>query len=573
MSEVCSTEACGPDQLPKVQTGIQGLDEITGGGLPRGRPTLVAGGAGSGKTMLAMEFLARGAAEFGEPGVFLAFEESRADLIQNFQSIGLDLEALIAEKKLVIDYLHLDQHEIHEAGDFDLEGLFFRLGLAVDAIGAKRVAIDTIEILFSAFENHAVIRSELQRLFRWLKDRDLSAVVTGERGENTITRYGLEEYVADCVILLDTRVQHEVTTRRLRIMKYRGTTHGMDEYPFLIDSDGFSVLPITSATLEQTASDERVPTGIPRLNAMLGGGGVYRGSSVLVSGTAGMGKSTVAAHFADAACGRGERVLYFAFEESEAQILRNMRSVGLDLERWVRDGRLTFHAARPTMCGLELHLVNIHKVVRAFKPAMVVIDPLSNLITIGEQQQVRSMLTRLIDFLKSEGVTAVFTDLTPAEFNLEKTDIGVSSLMDTWLLLRNLEQNGERNRGLYVIKSRGMAHSNQIREFVITDSGIELLDVYTGPGGVLTGASRIAQEARDRAEGLLRRQAIEARQRALERKRRSLEAQIALLTAEFEEAEDDAVRELRQEELLEEAQISSVREQARRRRADTPGDA
>ena len=572
MSEVYFSEACVSGQLPKVPTGIQGLDKITGGGLPLGRPTLVAGGAGSGKTMLAMEFLARGAAEFDEPGIFLAFEESKADLVQNFMSIGLDLEALIAEKKLVIDYLHLDPSEIHEAGDFDLEGLFFRLGLAVDAVGAKRVAIDTIEILFSAFENHAVIRAELQRLFRWLKDRHLSAVVTGERGDNTITRYGLEEYVADCVILLDTRVQHEVTTRRLRIVKYRGTTHGMDEYPFLIDTDGFSVLPLTSATLEQTASNERISTGIPRLDAMLGGEGVFRGSSVLISGTAGMGKSTIAANFADAACRRGERVLYFAFEESEAQIMRNMRSVGLDLERWVRDCLLAFHAARPTMCGLELHLVNIHKVVRAFKPTMVVIDPLSNLTTIGEEQQVRSMLTRLIDFLKSEGVTAVFTDLTAAEFNLEKTDVGVSSLMDTWLLLKNLEHNGERNRGLYVIKSRGMAHSNQIREFVITDDGVELLDVYTGPGGVLTGASRIAQEARDRAEALLRRQAIETRRRSLDRKRRSLEAQIALLNAEFEESEDEAMQELQQEELLEEAEIHGTREQARRRKADSAGD-
>jgi len=572
MSEVNFFEMCGPGQLQKVPTGIQGLDEITGGGFPRGRPTLVAGGAGSGKTMLAMEFLARGAAEFGEPGVFLAFEESKEDLVQNFRSIGLDLEALVAEKLLIIDYLRLDQHEIHEAGDFDLEGLFFRLGLAVDAVGAKRVAIDTIEILFSAFENHAVIRAELQRLFRWLKNRNLSAVVTGERGENTITRYGLEEYVADCVILLDTRVQHEFTTRRLRIVKYRGSIHALDEFPFLIDTDGFSVLPITSAALEQAASDERVSTGIPRLDVMLGGEGVFRGSSVLVSGTAGMGKSTVTAHFVDAACRRGERVLYFAFEESEAQIVRNMRSVGLDLDRWVRDCLLAFHAARPTMCGLELHLVNIHKVVRAFKPSMVVIDPLSNLITIGQQQQVRSMLTRLIDFLKSEGVTAVFTDLTPAEINLEKTEVGISSLMDTWLLLRNLELNGERNRGLYVIKSRGMAHSNQIREFVITDSGIELVDVYTGPGGVLTGASRIAQETRDRAEEILRRQAVEVRRRTLDRKRRSLEAQIALLTAEYEEAEDEAMHLLQQEELLEEARVSSTREQARRRKADPLGD-
>ncbi|MEN6341555.1 MAG: circadian clock protein KaiC [Methanospirillum sp.] len=573
MSEVCFSETCGPDQLPKARTGIKGLDEITEGGLPRGRPTLVAGGAGSGKTMLAMEFLARGAAEFDEPGVFLAFEESMEDLVQNFKSIGLDLDGLLTEKKLAIEYLHIDQNEIHEAGDFDLEGLFFRLGLAVEAIGAKRVAIDTIEILFSAFENHAVIRSELQRLFRWLKNRHLTAVVTGERGANTITRYGLEEYVADCVILLDTRVQNEVTTRRLRIMKYRGSTHGMDEYPFLIDQDGFSVLPITSATLEQKASDERISTGIPRLDVMLGGKGVFRGSSVLISGTAGMGKSTIAAHFADAACRRGERVLYFAFEESQAQILRNMHSVGLDMEGWVDDCLLAFHAARPTMCGLELHLVNIHKVVRAFQPQIVVIDPLSNLVTIGEERQVRSMLTRLIDFLKSEGITAVFTDLTAAEFNLEKTDVGVSSLMDTWLLLRNLEQNGERNRGLYVIKSRGMAHSNQIREFVITDSGVELLDVYTGPGGVLTGASRIAQENRDRAEAIERRQETAAHRRALDRKRRALEAQIALLTAEYEAAEDETMQRIREDDLREETSEANRRMLALRRKADTQEEA
>jgi circadian clock protein KaiC len=573
MSKVCFTGTCESGQLPKAPTGIRGLDEITQGGLPRGRPTLVAGGAGSGKTMLAMEFLARGAAEFGEPGVFLAFEETRDDLVQNFRSIGLDLEALVEQKMLVIDYLHLDQHEIHEAGDFDLEGLFFRLGLAVDAVGARRVAIDTIEILFSAFENHAVIRSELQRLFRWLKERQLSAVVTGERGENTITRYGLEEYVADCVILLDTRVQDEVTTRRLRIVKYRGSTHGMDEYPFLIDPDGFSVLPISSATLEQEASDERVSTGIDRLDGMLGGGGVFRGSSVLVSGTAGMGKSTIAAHIADAACRRGERVLYFAFEESQAQIARNMRSVGLDLQRWADRGLLAFHAARPTMCGLEVHLVNVHRAVEAFCPDLVVIDPLSNLITIGEQKQVRSMLTRLIDFLKSRRITGVFTDLTAADLNLEKTEVGVSSLMDTWILLRNLEHNGERNRGLYVIKSRGMAHSNQIREFVITNDGVRLLDVYTGPGGVLTGASRLAQEARDRGEELVRQQETEAHRRALDRKRRALEAQIALLTAEFEEAEEEVLLRSRQDALREEAAVEERRTTALRRHADATEDA
>ncbi|HIH03126.1 MAG TPA: KaiC family protein [Methanoregulaceae archaeon] len=558
--------------IEKCPTGIRGLDEVTFGGLPRGRPTLVAGGAGSGKTLLAMEFIVHGIMDYGESGVFMAFEETAQDLVKNVASLGFDLQEMVERKQLEVDYVRVERSEIEETGEYDLEGLFVRLNTAIDAVGAKRVVLDTVESLFAGLPNEAILRAELRRLFRWLKEKGVTTVITGEQGERTLTRHGLEEYVSDCVIFLDHRVVNQIATRRLRIVKYRGSVHGTNEYPTMIDEHGLSVLPISSLGLDYGASTERISSGIERLDAMLGGEGVFRGSSVLISGTAGMGKSTIAANFADAACRRGERVLYFAFEESEAQIMRNMRSVGLDLERWVRDCLLAFHAARPTMCGLELHLVNIHKVVRAFKPTMVVIDPLSNLTTIGEEQQVRSMLTRLIDFLKSEGVTAVFTDLTAAEFNLEKTDVGVSSLMDTWLLLKNLEHNGERNRGLYVIKSRGMAHSNQIREFVITDDGVELLDVYTGPGGVLTGASRIAQEARDRAEALLRRQAIETRRRSLDRKRRSLEAQIALLNAEFEESEDEAMQELQQEELLEEAEIHGTREQARRRKADSAGD-
>ncbi|HSD53839.1 MAG TPA: circadian clock protein KaiC [Burkholderiales bacterium] len=476
--------------LSKAPTGIQGLDEVTGGGLPRGRPTLVCGSAGCGKTLLAMEFLARGATELGEPGVFVSFEERAEELAQNVRSLGFDLDALAAEKKLLVDYVHVERSEIEETGEYDLEGLFIRLGHAIDSIGAKRVVLDTIETLFGGLSNEGILRAELRRLFRWLKDRKVTAIVTGERGDRTLTRHGLEEYVSDCVILLDHRVDEQLSTRRLRIVKYRGSAHGTNEYPFLIDEAGFSVLPITSLGLAQAASTERVSTGVPQLDTMLGGDGVYRGSTVLVSGTAGTGKTSLAAHFAHATCGRNERCLMFAFEESPSQLMRNMRSIGLDLEPWVRKGLLRVHASRPTFTGLEMHLATMHKQVQAFRPAMVIVDPISNFVSAGSTSQAAQMLVRLLDFLKSDGVTAVFTDLTSSGSPLEATAVGISSLVDTWLLVRNVELNGERIRALDVLKSRGMAHSNQAREFVLSRHGIELRDVYTGSEGVLTGSSR-----------------------------------------------------------------------------------
>ena len=476
--------------LSKAPTGIQGLDEVTGGGLPRGRPTLVCGSAGCGKTLLAMEFLVHGATEFGESGVFVSFEERAEELAQNVRSLGFDLDRLAAEKKLLVDYVHVERSEIEETGDYDLDGLFIRLGHAIDSIGAQRVVLDTIETLFSGLSNEGILRAELRRLFRWLKDRKVTAIVTGERGAGTLTRHGLEEYISDCVILLDHRVNEQLSTRRLRIVKYRGSAHGTNEYPFLIDEAGLSVLPITSLGLAHAASTERVSTGVPQLDTMLGGDGVYRGSTVLVSGTAGTGKTSLAAHFAHAACGRNERCLMFAFEESPSQLMRNMRSIGLDLEPWVRKGLLRVHASRPTFTGLEMHLATMHKQVQAFRPAMVIVDPISNFVSAGSTSQAAQMLVRLLDFLKSDGVTAVFTDLTSSGSPLEATAVGISSLVDTWLLVRNVELNGERNRALDVLKSRGMAHSNQAREFVLSGHGIELRDVYTGSEGVLTGSSR-----------------------------------------------------------------------------------
>jgi circadian clock protein KaiC len=461
--------------LPKALTGIDGLDQITFGGLPKGRPTLVCGSAGCGKTLLAMEFLIRGATQYGEPGAFIAFEETASELSENVRSLGFDLDNLIAEGKIAVDHIHVERTEMEENGEYDLEGLFLRLGLAIDSVGAKRVVLDTIETLFGGFDNHALLRSELRRLFRFLKDRGVTAVITGERGDGQLTRQGLEEYVSDCVIFLDHRVIDQVSTRRMRIVKYRGTTHGTNEYPFLIDEDGFSVLPVSGLGLDHDASSERVSSGVAELDKMLGGKGFYRGSTVLLSGTAGTGKTSLAAHFAHAACGRGERCLYLAFEESPSQMMRNMSSIGVDLQPAIDKGLLQIHSSRPTLHGLEMHLVRMHKLIEEFQPEAVVIDPVSNFMAAGNQLDAAAMLLRLIDYLKSHHVTALFTHLTSGGATVEATEVGMSSLTDTWILLRDAEQSGgDRRRGLYVLKSRGMPHSNEVREYHITSQGLKI---------------------------------------------------------------------------------------------------
>ena len=468
-------------QFPKSPTGIVGLDEITGGGLPRGRSTLVCGGAGCGKTLLAIEFLVRGATQFNEPGVFISFEESAKDLTQNVLSLGFDLNDLVARRQLVIDHVYIERSEIEETGEFDLEGLFVRLGYAIDSIGARRVAIDTVEALFGGMPNPHILRAELRRLFRWLKAKGVTAIITGERGEATLTREGLEEYISDCVIVLDHRVHEQLSVRLLRVVKYRGSTHGTNEYPFLIDADGIAVLPITSVGLEHEVSSERISTGLLRLDAMFGGAGFYRGSTVLVTGAAGTGKSSLAIHFAAAACRRGERVLYFAFEESANQIMRNMRSIGIDLQPWVQAGLLRFQTHRPTFFGLEMHLTVMYKAIRTFQPQVVVVDPISSFAVGDNLLAVKAMMMRLVDFLKTAQITALFTNLTGAGGDLEEVNAGISSLIDAWLLLDNAPRGSERRRELYVLKSRGMAHSAQVREFRITDHGVELCDEESAP--------------------------------------------------------------------------------------------
>jgi len=523
--------------LPKSLTGIDGFDEITEGGLPTGRPTLVCGPAGSGKSLFALQFLVNGATRYGEPGVFLTFEEPRDDLVANTSSLGLDLAGLERDGMLLIDVVTLQSETIVETGDFNLEALMVRVAWAVEKIGAKRVAIDNVESLFVTFANRpAMVRSELQRLFRWLKANGLTAVITGERGVDTLTRHGMEEYLADCVVFLDQRVIQEVTTRRLRVLKYRGSIHGTNEYPFLIGLDGMQVLPITSLTMDQQVSDERLSTGIPGLDEMLGGLGVFRASSILISGTSGTGKTTLAANFANAACERGDTVLFFSFEESPAEILRNMASVGLDLARWVAAGLLHFHCERPTTLGVEARLVTMQRLIHQIAPMVVIIEPVSSLSSDTQGPDAPAMIVRQIHYLKSAGITTVLTSLTGSDVGALSTQ-HISSLVDTWVLVRTLEGSGERNRGLYVLKSRGMAHSNQIREFILSDNGVRLVPVYIGPGGVLTGSARAAEETieRDIVAGLDEKAAQLAA--ALEGRREAVEVHVAAIRADFETEE------------------------------------
>ena len=532
--------------LQKTPTGIAGLDALTFGGLPEGRPTLMCGAAGCGKTLFGITFLVKGIEEFGEPGVFMSFEERQEELSTNVTSLGFDLDDLVARQKLVVDYVRLERGEIAQAGDYDLEGLFVRLGHAIDTIGAKRVVLDTVEALFAGLEDSATLRSELRRLFAFLKAKGVTAIVTAERGEGQLTRYGIEEYVSDCVILLDNRVIDQVTTRRLRVVKYRGSSHGTNEYPFLIDEQGITVLPITSAGLAHEVSSEVISAGVAGLDAMLGRHGYYRGSSVLVSGSAGTGKSTLAASFVDAACARGERALYFAFEESAAQVTRNMASVGIDLQRHRDAGLLKFEAARPSLYGFEMHLARMHRDIETFNPSVIVVDPISAFR--GPSVEVNATLLRLADICKSRGITALFTSLSSSGDAMTDSERNVSSLMDIWVSLADVEANGERNRVLSLLKARGMNHSKQLREYRLTDQGIEMVPVYVGPEGVLTGTARAAQEAREREAERARQDAVASRRRVLERRRVTVERQIAELQAELDSEEAEVTRMSEQDE-------------------------
>lgn len=484
-------------RLSKTKTGINGLDEITVGGLPKGRPTLICGGPGCGKTLMALEFIVKGATLYNEPGVFMAFEEKADELTTNVASLGFDLDKLQKNRKIRIDYVHIDRTEVEETGEYDLNGLFIRLDHAINNIGAKRVVLDTIENLFAGLTNQAILRAELRRLFQWLKDKGVTSIITGEKGQGTLTRHGLEEYVSDCVIFLDHRIVNQVSTRRLKIIKYRGSLHGTNEYPFLIDEEGITILPVTSLKLDKNVSTKRIPTGIPTLDEMFNGKGFYKGSSILVSGSAGTGKTSIAASFANATCLRKEKCMFFAFEESPQQIIRNMKSIGMDLNKHVKKGLLEFHSFRPGLYGLEMHLARMYKLIKDFNPEVVVLDPITNFVSVGLLTEVNAMLLRLIDGMQNEGITLMLTALNSG--STEHIDENVSSLVDTWILVRDIERDGERNRGIYIMKSRGMKHSNEVREFIISSRGLDLVDVYRSAEGVLIGAAR---KARQKQEGV-----------------------------------------------------------------------
>jgi circadian clock protein KaiC len=550
-------------QLPKSPTGIDGFDEITGGGLPTGRPSLVCGPPGTGKSIFAMQFLVNGVTRYGEPGVFLTFEESREELVANVRSFGFGVDRLEREGRLLVDALPLEPQTV-ETGEFDLEALIVRLAWAVDQVGAKRVAVDNVEALFTAFSRPALVRAEVRRLFRWLKDHELTAVITGERGEDMVTRHGMQEYLSDCVVVLDHRIVQDVATRRMRVLKYRGAMHGRNEYPFLIGADGLEVLPITSIGLRQPVSSDRISTGVVGLDEMLGGEGVFRGSGVLISGTSGTGKTTIASCFADAACRRGEVVLYFSFEESQAEIERNLASVGLDMAHWVERGLLHFHCERPTTRGLEDHLALMQQLTRELAPTLVVIDPVSSLARGASPFDVSSMLLRQIYYLKATGITAVMTVLNE-ETGLQQPIQSISSLVDTWLHVDIMESFEERNRGLYVRKARGMAHSNQIREFLLSDQGVSLVPVFVGVHGVLTGSARVAAESSERATALELTEESEDLASALERRREAVESHVAEMRADFAAEESLTRRLIETSEQRREAVRLDRLEQARRR--------
>lgn len=519
------------DGVKKTPTGIEGLDDITSGGLPCGRSTLLCGGTGTGKTLFALEFLIQGAVLYGEAGVFFSFEEDAIELCRNVDSFGFNVSTLIDENRIEIDHVQLERNQVN--GPYDLDGLFIRLDLALKKVNAKRVVLDSVDMLFMALPNPVLIREEIRRLLHWLKARGLTVIITAESGITNLTRDGMEEYVSDCVILLENRVTRHATTRLLRIVKYRGSAHGSNEYPFLITEKGISVLPITALSLDLPVSEERISTGVPRLDSMLGGKGYFRGSTILVSGPPGSGKSSLAAKFAQATCAKEERCLYFSLEEPRNQIIRNMRSVGIDLQPLLDDGLLQFVMTRPSLYGLEMHLAKFHQAINEFKPSTVIFDPISTLHSLEDPTALKSMLLRLVNFLKSQQITSNFVTLSGHAATPTTPDIGISSIIDTWLQLRDIETNGERNRLMLVLKSRGMSHSNQMREFTLSEHGIELSDVYTGSAGVLTGSARLGQEAQEKLIALTHKYDIEYRTLELDRKRKLKDAQIAAIEAEF----------------------------------------
>jgi len=546
--------------LKKTPSGINGFDEITDGGLPKNRPTIICGNTGSGKTVISMEFLVKGALKYNEPGVFMSFEETREELATNMESLHFDLDSLIKKRKIYIEYLEIDKSQNIEAGRYDLEGLFVRLQNAITSIGAKRVVLDSLDALFYGLNNNA-IRPEIKRLFKWLKEKEVTAIITSESDNGFSTKNGLEQYVADCVIALDNRTVNQTTTRRIKIVKMRGSVHGINEYPFSIDMNGISVLPLISQLANQSLSTVRISSGVKDLDGMLDGKGFFEGSSILVSGSAGTGKTSIAISLINATCIKKIRGLYCAFEESSSQITRNMLSIGLDIEPYIKSGVLKMYSSRPTIQNLELHLIAIQKIIEEFDPKIIVLDPITNLIAEGINTEIRQMLAHFVDFLKSKNITVLFTAaITLETVKSNPSDEGISAMVDTWILVRDIETNSERNRGIYILKSRGMNHSTQVREFVITDNGLSLLPIYISAGGILTGSAKLEHTLQKEEQNKLFKNEIKTRNSEIERKRKMMEENIALLKTNFEsevailneiEIEGDLLAESKEKDKLE----------------------
>lgn len=552
-------------QLAKCPTGIEGLDTITNGGLPRNRLTLICGSAGSGKTSLGVEFLVQGIIKYNEPGLLITFEEKPQEIIENAASIGFDLEDLINKKKLFIEYIQLQEEEIAQSGDYTLEALLIRFEQIVTSIAIKRVSLDTLDSIFAILGNTPILRAEIYRLFSWLKQKNITSLVTSEAGINTLSRNGLEEYISDCVISLRTNIVSEVLTRLLRIVKYRGSKHGTNEYPFLITDSGINLFPITSNYLNNIVSTEFVSTGVKELDEMMDNKGYYQGSTVLITGTAGTGKTSLASIFSNSICQTGERCIYFTFEEMINQILRNMSSINLNLQQWIDKDLLKFYAYRSSIYGLETHLLTIQNLIKQFKPQAVIIDPINNFELIGTELEIKSMMTRLIDFLKAQQITALFTSLTTVINPKEHAEVGISSLIDSWLVLQNLEYAGERTRGITIVKSRGIAHSNQIREFIITSNGVKLEKIYVGPNGILTGSARLDQEEQENLQFLLQEKETLRRKKLLEHKKATLEAKIMALKSEFD-ADTEEIESLIMKEEIQNKGILETRSTMAQRR-------
>ena len=518
-----------------VSTGVKGLDDVLGGGIPQGHAMLLVGKPGTGKSILSMEYLLHGIELHKENGVYISFEESEKQIISNAASFGWKFEEMVKKNKLAISYIDMQPEQMRTVGDYDLSALILRVKGAIKKVNARRVVIDGINNLLSTFDDERIIRSDLLRLIREIKEVNATIFITGERGHDSWSKMGFEEYLADGLMHLDNRTDGNYQTREIQVVKCRGINHYTGKSPFIINSEGMSIRPLITADFDYKVLKSRVSTGIADIDNMLGGKGLYRGSTVYITGPSGAGKTSISSSFANGACSRGERALFLAFEESSDQIIRNMKSIGLSLDKWVNEKLLYFYTARATTNSLEGHLDNIMTMVREVEPTCVVLDPISAFRPIANENETKLMLIRLNDYLRARKITTVFTALSSDGEYSEHADVQLSSIADTWIVVRIMDYKGERNNVMQLMKSRGMSHSRQMKEMYFTGNGLKLQNVYQGPEGVLTGAARIGQEKYEKLKEARNVIEIDKNRKKIERKKSLLEASIEALKHEYEE--------------------------------------